>query len=216
MTRIGCGVIIVIIRYLAAISDQALLLLVIAQYPISEREKREEGERLVINMRSASFVSPYKRYLQQEKWIVDPLLGRHCLKSINKMTFNWKVKIGSLLTAWHRYRVMDLPISIPRVSNTLSSQGPNYRLFICKIKRKWLEKENNYYGCSFDSIKTSPSSPYQRLLRSGQCFSPSFLYGSLEWAATRFLIQFGFMFSCFLTSSGRGNNIYATAGWSLY
>ena len=54
---------------------------------------------------------------------------------------------------------MDLPISIPRVSNTLSSQGPNYRLFICKIKRKWLEKENNYYGCSFDSIKTGPSSP---------------------------------------------------------
>ena len=39
---------------------------------------------------------------------------------------------------------------------------------------------------------------------------------SPEWAATRFLIQFGFMFSCFLTSSGRGNNIYATAGWSLY
>ena len=62
MTRIGCGVIIVIIviiRYLAAISDQALLLLVIAQYPISEREKREEGERLVINMRSASFVSSH-------------------------------------------------------------------------------------------------------------------------------------------------------------
>ena len=53
---------------------------------------------------------------------------------------------------------------------------------------------------------------HQRLLRSSQCFSPSFLYGSLEWAATRFLIQFGFMFSCFLTSSGRGNNIYATAG----
>ena len=46
---------------------------------------------------------------------------------------------------------------------------------------------------------------------------PSFIgLQSPEWAATRFLIQFGFMFSCFLTSSGRGNNIYATAGWSLY
>ena len=42
---------------------------------------------------------------------------------------------------------------------------------------------------------------------------PSFMgLQSPEWAATRFLIQFGFMFSCFLTSSGRGNNIYATAG----
>ena len=108
------------------------------------RERKERGGREARYKYEKCFLCllshAYKRYLQQEKWIVDPLFGRHCLKSINKMTFNWKVKIGSLLTAWHRYRVMDLPISIPRVSNTLSSQGPNYRLFICKIKRKWLKK----------------------------------------------------------------------------
>ena len=67
---------------------------------------------------------------------------------------------------------------------------------------------NNYDGCSFDGIKpeAAASSP--------QCFSPSFLYRTPEWAATLFLIQFGFMFSCFLRSRGRGegNNIYATAG----
>ena len=69
-----------------------------------------------------------------------------------------------------------------------------------------MEKENNYDGCSFDGIKpeTAGGSPNVFLL-------PSF-YRTPEWAATRFLIQFGFMFSCFLTSSGQGNNIYATAG----
>ena len=35
--------------------------------------------------------------------------------SINKMTFNRKVKIGSLLTAWHRYLVIDLYITIPNL-----------------------------------------------------------------------------------------------------
>ena len=66
---------------------------------------------------------------------------------------------------------------------------------------------NNYDGCSFDGIKPEAAAGSPR-----QCFSLSFLYRTPEWAATRFLIQFGFMFSCFLTSSGQGNNIYATAG----
>ena len=35
--------------------------------------------------------------------------------TINKMTFNRKVKIGSLLTAWHRYLVIDLYITIPNL-----------------------------------------------------------------------------------------------------
>ena len=45
--------------------------------------------------------------------------------SINKMTFNRKVKIGSLLTAWHRYLVIDLYITIPNIREAQSTDQRN-------------------------------------------------------------------------------------------
>ena len=126
------------------------------------------------------------------------------------MTFNWKVKIGSLLTAWHRYQVMDL--LIPRVSNTGTTMAPQSPITACPFVR-WrgsgLLRIIIFVGVLI-SLKLTTA-----LGRGRHSFS-SLRMGSGDWS--RFLIQFGFMFSCFLRSRGRGegNNIYATVGWSLY
>ena len=126
------------------------------------------------------------------------------------MTFNWKVKIGSLLTAWHRYQVMDL--LFPRVSNTGTTMAPQSPITACPFVR-WrgsgLLRIIIFVGVLI-SLKLTTA-----LGRGRHSFS-SLRMGSGD--GSRFLIQFGFMFSCFLRSRGRGegNNIYATAGWSLY
>ena len=125
--------------------------------------------------------------------------------TINKMTFNRKVKIGSLLTAWHRYLVIDLYITIPNLrgggERTIYTQrSPQTReTAAARLLPIWEDKEgsglglptNDYYGRSFDSIKH-----YKLTATQQQTFSQN--GPPLSGGRRTSLSNVGFMFSCFL------------------
>ena len=134
--------------------------------------------------------------------------------SINKMTFNRKVKIGSLLTAWHRYLVIDLYITIPNLREAEREPSTHSAVYRPeKLLPIWEDKEgsglglptNDCYGRSFDSIKH-----YKLTATQQQTFSQK--WAAAFGRAADFLIQcwiYVFLFS------GRGrNNVRITHQWS--
>ena len=134
--------------------------------------------------------------------------------SINKMTFNRKVKIGSLLTAWHRYLVIDLYITIPNLREAEREPSTHSAVYRPeKLLPIWEDKEgsglglptNDCYGRSFDSIKH-----YKLTATQQQTFSQ-------KWAAA-FGRAADFLIQCwiyvFLFSGRERNNVRITHQWS--
>ena len=117
------------------------------------------------------------------------------------MTFNRKVKIGSLLTAWHRYLVIDLYITIPNLREAEREPSTHSAVYRPeKLLPIWEDKEgsglglptNDCYGRSFDSIKH-----YKLTATQQQTFSQKWA-AAFGRAARTSLSNVGFMFSCFL------------------